>query len=285
MAFLYNILPEYTRNTDTLTDNNISGEVKVLEEYLNVIDEEIFDILSNSIYEIMNFRDVYRIRLEYLPYFAYLLGYTWNSYVDHDVQRNLLSAILQLYTRKGTKFSFHFTLYNVSPEITIYEPYKDIFILNKSQLNKNHLSSRDYYSPGIIVLRVNSYNEHLFELFDMVKPAGWKIIVEGRFGLFYNIHLKPTTDFRSFYISDKYEITDPTNEEQLQYYSSIQYITSGSVLIAITMLGQTFMLDSTLTLNDLQLSSLLYESDDPDYGDKTLFRLSIQHSSNEVLTS
>ena len=48
MAFLYNILPEYTRNTDTLTDNNISGEVKVLEEYLNVIDEEIFDILSNS---------------------------------------------------------------------------------------------------------------------------------------------------------------------------------------------------------------------------------------------
>lgn len=256
MAFLYSILPEYTRSTDTLTDRNINGEVKVLEEYLNIVDREIFDIISNTIREIVDFRDIYRIKTEYLPYFAYLLGYCWNSYVDDSIQRQIVASILQLYKRKGTKFSFHFSLYQVDPNIVVYEPYKDIFILNRSRLGTNHLTSRNYYSPGIIVLRISNYDPKIFELFNLVKPAGWKVVVEGRYGLFYNIHIKPESEIRTWYASDKYTITDPTNEEQVQYWNSIQYI--NGQIYPIIMVGHTLFVDSLWTINDLEYMTVLY---------------------------
>ena len=132
MAFLYSILPEYTRNSDVLTDNNIKGKVKALEEFMDTIDEEIFDIVSDSVKEILSFGSIDRINDEYLPYISYLLGYKWNYNLDSGIQRNLLNNILELYKRKGTKFSFNFSLYNLDPSITLYEPYNDIFILNKS---------------------------------------------------------------------------------------------------------------------------------------------------------
>lgn len=270
MAFLYNILPEYTRTTDTLTDRNITGEVKVLEEYLNIVDKEVFDIISNSIREILDFRDVYKMKSEYLPYFAYLLGYCWNSYVDDSVQRQIVAGILQLYKRKGTKFSFHFTLYSLDPNIEIYEPYKDIFILNKSRLGDKNLTSRNYYSYGIIVLKIENYSEQIFELFDLVKPAGWKVIVEGRYGLFYNIHIKPESEIRTWYLSDKYIITDPTDEEQVQYWHSVQYV--NGQLYPITMVGHTLFVDSLWTVNDLQYMTTLY----PDENELLLWRLPCQ---------
>ena len=135
MSFLYNILPEYTRNSDTTTDYNVTGEVKVLEEFLNCVDVEIFDVISDSIREILTFTDIYNIKNEYLPYFAYILGYKWNTRLPVDLQRDILINILDVYKRKGTKFSFHFGLYRLDPTVNIYEPYRNIFTLNKSHLN------------------------------------------------------------------------------------------------------------------------------------------------------
>ena len=112
MAFLYSILPEYTRNSDILTDNNVKGKVKTLEEFVDIIDEEIFDVISDSVREILTFGSIHKISDEYLPYLGYLLGYKWNYNLDSTIQRNLLTNILELYKRKGTKFSFNFSLYN-----------------------------------------------------------------------------------------------------------------------------------------------------------------------------
>lgn len=256
MSFLYSILPEYTKNIDILTDTNINGEVKVLEEYLNVIDREVFDIISNTIKEIVDFRDIYNIKTEYLPYFAYLLGYSWNSYVDESLQRQLVAGILQLYKRKGTKFSFHFSLYQLDPGIKIYEPYKDIFILSRSNLGTKHLTSHNYYSPGIVVLKITNYDPMIFELFEMVRPAGWKIIVEGRYGIFYNIHIKPETKIRELYLRDRYTVTDPRNEEQVQYINSIHYVNDWACPVA--MVGHTMFTISMFTIEDLAYMTIVY---------------------------
>jgi len=135
MSFLYNILPEYTRNTDTTVDYNVTGEVKILEEFLSSVDVEIFDVISDSIREILSFRDINNIKDEYLPYFAYMLGYEWSTQLSLDLQKEILINILDIYKRKGTKFSFHFGLYKIDPTISIYEPYRNIFELNKSYIN------------------------------------------------------------------------------------------------------------------------------------------------------
>ena len=97
---------------------------------------------------------MYKIKEEYLPYFAYLLGYKWSFYFDTDLQKNIVANIIQLYKRKGTRFSFNFNISQVDPNIEIYEPYKDIFVIGKSKLNTDHLSSEKYYSVGIIVIKI-----------------------------------------------------------------------------------------------------------------------------------
>ena len=52
------------------------------------------------------------------------------------MQKDILKNILDIYKRKGTKFSFHFGLYKLDPSISIYEPYRDIFTLNKCYILK-----------------------------------------------------------------------------------------------------------------------------------------------------
>lgn len=271
MSFLYQILPEYSRLTDSFTDNNVSGQVKPLEAFLDSIDSEIFEQQAVLIKEMLDFNDVYKIREEYLPYFSYLLGYRWNYFLSSDFQRNLVANILQMYKRKGTKFSFHFSLYQLDPYVEIYEPFKDIFVLNKSVLGaSHHLSSRNYYCPGIIVVRINNIIPEIFELIELCRPAGWKIIVEGKYGLFYNLHIKPNSDIRAYFSSDKFTITDYRDEFQVQYYNSIQFI--NDQIYPITMVGHTLFVDSLWSAEDLAYMTILY----PDSNGLTLWRLPCQ---------
>ena len=407
MAFLYSILPEYTRNSDVLTDNNIKGKVKALEEFMDTIDEEIFDIVSDSVKEILSFGSIDRINDEYLPYISYLLGYKWNYNLDSGIQRNLLNNILELYKRKGTKFSFNFSLYNLDPSITLYEPYNDIFILNKSGfdefdyenysnfiwkapvrvattekivlngiqvidgvnvrindkvlvkdqdnivengvyivkddewvrsadadsdlklfhslyfvsdglINKNkgwvctqasltegiifnilkykktkkyYLPSNNYYSWGIIILRINNLNSEIYELLSLIKPAGWKILIELRHGSYYNLHFKADSIIRNNYV-DSYGLSTLDFGEDENYYNafvnSIHYSTL-KTFIDIVFMGQTFDLkgnyfDSTInnniTLEHIEHYNLYYETEDNNY---TLLRYSSHYSGHNNL--
>lgn len=402
MAFLYSILPEYTRNSDVLTDNNIKGKVKALEEFMDTIDEEIFDIVSDSVKEILSFGSIDRINDEYLPYISYLLGYKWNYNLDSGIQRNLLSNILELYKRKGTKFSFNFSLYNLDPSITLYEPYNDIFILNKSGfdefdydtysnfiwkvpvdaattenivlsglqtidnvmvkvddrvlvkdqdnpaengvyivketdwvrsndsdtelkliyslyfvknglINRNkgwvcvqadlnssiifnvlkfkkerkyYLPSREYYSWGIIVLRINNLNSEIYELLSLIKPAGWKILIELRHGLYYNFNLKADNIVRNNYI-DSYGLSILDFGEDENYYNtfinSIHYSTI-KTFIDIVFMGQIFDLkgnyfgstvNNNITLEHIEHYNLYYETENNNY---TLLRYSSHYT-------
>jgi len=402
MAFLYSILPEYTRNSDVLTDNNIKGKVKALEEFMDTIDEEIFDIVSDSVKEILSFGSIDRINDEYLPYISYLLGYKWNYNLDSGIQRNLLNNILELYKRKGTKFSFNFSLYNLDPSITLYEPYNDIFILNKSGfdefdynsysnfiwrapvrvattekivlsgiqvidgvtvrindrvlvknqdnivengvyivkddewvrsddadldlklfhslyfvsdglINKNkgwvctqasltegiifdilkykkakkyYLPNNNYYSWGIIVLRINNLNSEIYELLSLIKPAGWKILIELRHGLYYNFNLKADNIVRNNYI-DSYGLSILDFGEDENYYNtfinSIHYSTI-KTFIDIVFMGQIFDLkgnyfgstvNNNITLEHIEHYNLYYETENNNY---TLLRYSSHYT-------
>lgn len=379
MSFLYKVLPEYTRNSDILTDNNVSGQVKTLEEFLNVIDTEIFDIAADSVREILTFTSVYDIKDEYLPYLGYLLGYNWNNNLDSEIQRNILANIIELYKRKGTKFSFNFNLYHLDPTVVLYEPYKDIFMLNQSgfgepinkeyysnikwkvpvdaatteninligeqiidsvtvkkgnrvlvkdqnnrlengvyivsdsewskaedsdscskisrslyyvkfgRINANkgwicvssdetngiiferirsgnskryHLSSREYYSWGILVLKVNNLSNQVFELMSMVKPAGWKILVETYYGLYYNLHTKISETVRNKLISDSGIIKNDFEfiEDYYDFVYSLHYSLT-SLYVEAVLMGHMFdfygdhfrnFINNYITFNDIK---------------------------------
>lgn len=402
MAFLYSILPEYTRNNDVLTDNNIKGKVKALEEFMDTIDEEIFDIVSDSVKEILSFGSINKINDEYLPYLSYLLGYKWNYNLDSGIQRNLLNNILELYKRKGTKFSFNFSLYNLDPSITLYEPYNDIFILNKSGfdefdydtysnfiwkvpvdaattenivlsglqtidnvmvkvddrvlvkdqdnpaengvyivketdwvrsndsdtelkliyslyfvknglINRNkgwvcvqadlnssiifnvlkfkkerkyYLPSREYYSWGIVVLRINNLDPGIYELLSMIRPSGWKVLVELNYGLYYNLYIKIDSLIRNSYI-DNFELTLVDFDNDKDYYNNFLnsiYYSDFKTFITIVFMGHIFdlygsyfnsMVNNYLSLENIGSYNLYYETEDNEY---TLLRYSTNYA-------
>lgn len=201
MAFLYNIISDYSKQTDTLTDDGSSGNITTFKGYLDSIDEVIFDVITTATCEILTMNSIDNVDDEYLHYLSYLLGYEWNFNLDNTLQRNILKNILQIYKRKGTKFAFHFNLYQLDPTVSIYEPYQDLFILDKSKLNIDHLPSHDYYSYGILVIRLNKYIPDILEILEYIRPAGWKIILEFNYIEYYSFHIKPDTDDRTILIS------------------------------------------------------------------------------------
>ena len=240
MSFLYKILPEYTKNNDVLTDSNAFGKVKTLEEFLSVIDKETFDITSKTICSILDFTDIYKIRHEYLPLIAYFLGYEWNSKIETSVQQDLLSNILKIYKRKGTEFSVHYRLYSIDPSVELYEPYKDIFIVGKSRLIfidyfaykdglksgalksdekvAKRLTSKNLYSPGILVIKMNTYAADALELVEMVRPAGWKILVECKRDILHSFHIKPPSEIRNKYLYENLPTFE--RENRITQYAS-----------------------------------------------------------------
>lgn len=193
MAFLYNIITDYTKQSDTLTDIGISGEITTLKGYLDSVDEVIFDAITTATCEILTMNSIDNVSDEYLYYLSYLLGYNWNFHLDVDLQRTVLKNILQIYKRKGTKFAFHFNLYQLDSTVSICEPYQELFVLDKSKLNVDRLPSHDYYSYGILVIKLNKYVPDIIDIIEYIRPAGWKIILEFNYTEYYSFHIKPNT--------------------------------------------------------------------------------------------
>lgn len=188
--FLYSVLPPYTRDiTDILFDYDITGtKIKALEGYLDSIDELVFDSLREYITSILTFTDIDRIKDEILPYLGFLLGYEWNPKLTTKYQRELLKNIVAFYKRKGTPYSLYYQLYAYDTGVVIYEPFKDIWILNKSILSgssknsqikqKHYLPSHDYYSRGIFVVKTTYDPATIREVIETVRPAGTKALIE-----------------------------------------------------------------------------------------------------------
>lgn len=188
--FLYSVLPPYTRDiTDILFDYDITGtKIKALEGYLDSIDELVFDSLREYITSILTFTDIDRIKDEILPYLGFLLGYEWNPKLTTKYQREFLKNIVSFYKRKGTPYSLYYKLYAYDTGVLIYEPFKDIWILNKSILSgtpinninkqKHFLPSTDYYSRGIFVVKTTYDPTIIREVIETVRPAGTKALIE-----------------------------------------------------------------------------------------------------------
>lgn len=188
--FLYSVLPPYTREIcDIIFDVNYSGErIKTLEGYLDSIDELVYDSLRDYIVSILTFTDIDKIRDDMLPYLGFLLGYEWNNRLTIKYQRELLKNIVSFYKRKGTPYSLYYQLYAYDSGVLIYEPFRDIWILNKSILSgsnknsetkqKHYLPSINYYSRGIFVVKTTTDPKIIREVIETVRPAGTKALIE-----------------------------------------------------------------------------------------------------------
>lgn len=256
MAFIYSILPEYTRSIDTDKDNSYFGDSVTLKSYTSAIDESVFEVLRSSVREIMSFQDVYKINEEYLPYFSFLLGYRWNDYIDVSLQRNLVANILQLYKRKGTIFSFHFNLYNIDQNVTIKEPYKDLFVLNRSKLSSNkHLPSQDYYSYGIIVIQMNAFITEIYEIIESIRPAGWKFLIENNRKIYTDMNLKPLEKERITGTPSLFIRENKDDYMQYQITNSLQFNREDAVIL--TMVCQNLTAVQDLQLKFIQNNTIL----------------------------
>ena len=252
MAFIYSILPEYTHSLEKYIDSSYFGEYCSLQGYTDAIDITIFDLLRSSIREILTFNDIYTINENYLPYFSVLLGYKWNDYIDSNIQRSIVANILQLYKRKGTIFSFHFNLYNIDQNVEISEPYKDLFVLNRSKLSSNkHLPSRDYYSYGIIAIKINTSIPEIYEIIENVRPAGWRFILEINRKCYTDLNYKPKEKIRMTGIPSFYNIENIEDGQQYQIANSIHYTKEPTVIL-------TMVCQSITTLCQMPLKWLLH---------------------------
>jgi len=180
MGFMYSHLPLETLVSDTILDtNNLGNKVKALEEYFNTIEEEVFDVFKVKIKDIPNFYSIDEVNEKYLPYVAYLLGYIWDFSLSVDYQKYILRTIVDVYKRKGTKFSIRYGLDYFDFNSTISEPYKDIFILNKSKFGEGKkFASELYYSRGVFIVKTSIDPTLVREIVENVRPAGVKLIID-----------------------------------------------------------------------------------------------------------
>jgi hypothetical protein len=183
------------------------------------------------------------------------------------------------------------------------------FVHNKDILTKlyfiitggKYLTSPDYYSNGIIVVKVNKMISEIFEVLKMVRPAGWKLIVEGNYGVFYDFNdkidynvdssnvitdkkdsnghyyymdhtsddvIENGKDYRYKYI-EKYYDNELNPMEQLEEKDTDynkQFVNSvqytSTGYMIISMLGKTFIFNTDKPINKEDLENSFYEGVD-----------------------
>jgi hypothetical protein len=158
--------------------------------------------------------------------------------------------------------------------------------LSYQQDSKKHLTSRDYYSWGIIVLKIKEAATAVYDLFAMVKPGGWKILLETEYGLYYNLYYKIDSVLRDYVIQQS-GVTE-TDYEDYDYYTDVLHALQygeKKLYVDITFVGQMFDLygnyfdsfaNNSITLEEIEQYNLYYESNDNKF---TLLRYSTHYSS------
>lgn len=96
--YLYNRLPEMYRREDAK-----DGIDFALKRYLEVLDKGGLQLLFGELLTLYDLFDVDTCPKEVLPLISRLLGYNFIDEVDEFMQRKIVSNLVEIYKRKGTK--------------------------------------------------------------------------------------------------------------------------------------------------------------------------------------
>ena len=96
--YLYSRLPEVYRREDAK-----DGIDFALKRYLDVLDKGGLQLLFSELLTLYDLFDVDTCPKEVLPLISRLLGYNFIDEVDELMQRKIVSNLVELYKRKGTK--------------------------------------------------------------------------------------------------------------------------------------------------------------------------------------
>lgn len=101
--YLYNRLPEMYRREDAK-----DGIDFALKRYLEVLDKGGLQLLFSELLTLYDLFNVDTCPKEVLPLISRLLGYNFIDEVDELMQRKIVSNLVELYKRKGTKSVINF---------------------------------------------------------------------------------------------------------------------------------------------------------------------------------
>ena len=117
----------------------------------------------------------------YLDYWGYWFGVVRKTNEDDDSYRYRIEQYLLL--GRGTAASIirgiKYALDDQSATITIYEPWQNIFYLDKSKMDSSYYMQGSYYRYGVITVNIDRpLDESIWLAIQAFKPAGVRIAVE-----------------------------------------------------------------------------------------------------------
>lgn len=117
----------------------------------------------------------------YLDYWGYWFGVIRKNNEDDDSYRYRIVQYLLL--GRGTVASIirgiKYALDDQSATITIYEPWQNIFYLDKSKMDSSYYMQGSYYRYGVITVNIDRpLDESIWLAIQAFKPAGVRIAVE-----------------------------------------------------------------------------------------------------------
>lgn len=124
----------------------------------------------------------------YLDYWGYWFGVIRKTNEDDDSYRYRIVQYLLL--GRGTVASIirgiKYALDDQSATITIYEPWQNIFYLDKSKMDSSYYMQGSYYRYGVITVNIDRpLDESVWLAIQAFKPAGVRIAVEYNASLSY----------------------------------------------------------------------------------------------------
>lgn len=124
----------------------------------------------------------------YLDYWGYWFGVIRKTNEDDDSYRYRIVQYLLL--GRGTVASIirgiKYALDDQSATITIYEPWQNIFYLDKSKMDSSYYMQGSYYRYGVITVNIDRpLDESIWLAIQAFKPAGVRIAVEYNASLSY----------------------------------------------------------------------------------------------------
>lgn len=124
----------------------------------------------------------------YLDYWGYWFGVIRKTNEDDDSYRYRIVQYLLL--GRGTVASIirgiKYALDDQSATITIYEPWQNIFYLDKSKMDSSYYMQGSYYRYGVITVNIDRpLDESIWLAIQAFKPAGVRIAVEYNAALSY----------------------------------------------------------------------------------------------------
>lgn len=124
----------------------------------------------------------------YLDYWGYWFGVIRKTNEDDDSYRYRIVQYLLL--GRGTVASIiegiKHALDDQSATITIYEPWQNIFYLDKSKMDSSYYMQGSYYRYGVITVNIDRpLDESIWLAIQAFKPAGVRIAVEYNAALSY----------------------------------------------------------------------------------------------------